>query len=222
MIAVPLAGCVGVAESGAPKEAGDDPKVSSGPAEFDENTGALAGIVTDSELAPIAEAQVGLPKSDLIPEDIVVLTDTAGRFTMSNVPPGDHDLFVQALGYQSKASKVGVVAGAVTDVNVALERLPSDEPYHLVDIRKAAVTAVMYKASPQCLYFSSYVPPGTPVSGYATLLKTCGGARFGCDPSANCEVHYVDQASRESDVKTIHAEAAWTPQTGVTGFSRHP
>lgn len=208
MMAVAFAGCVGV-ESGSPQEATNQPKVSSGPAEFDENTGAIAGIVTDTELAPLAGAQVGLLKSEILPEDVVVLTDKAGQFTISRVPPGTHSLFVQALGFQSKGSKISVNAGEVAQANVALEKLPSDEPYHLTDVRKAAVSGVMIKLTPQCIY---------DIGGQGqTLAKTCQGVRTGCDPSANCEVHYTKLLEDNPHWKTILGEMTWTPQTGLTG-----
>lgn len=219
MMAVAFAGCIS-AESGPSSEgAPGQPQVSSGPAEFDETTGAIQGIVTDGELVPIPGAQVGILKSDLIPEDIVVLTDENGAFTMSHVPPGDHTLTAQALGYQSTASRVSVQAGAVSNPTVVLEVLPTDEPFHVTVFQKVQLSGVMYKGTPECLYFSGYVPPETP---NRNLLKTCGGLQttFPGSPSCTCQVHTnIDKrfASFDANWTTIVAEMSWKPQTGVSG-----
>ena len=87
-----------------------------------------------------------------------------------------------------------------------MAQIASDEPFFLIDTRKATLTATMYRATPECIYTS-----------VNTLVKTCGGARFGCDPDDACEVHYAETFQNNSGWKTILGEVTWQPQSGATG-----
>lgn len=120
MLTVSLAGCVG---GGGPADAADDP---TGPVDFSEDTGAIQGVVLDTEQVPLADAHVGLP--DL---DRTAATDENGAFSFSNVPPGTHTLFAQRLGYESVGQRVNVVAGDVIDVQITLSVIPVEEPYQI-------------------------------------------------------------------------------------------
>lgn len=118
-----LAGCTGgnpgpAATSQAP--------VASGPAEYDETTGAIEGFVTDDEIQPIVGATIGI----LQLPDSIRLTDAAGRYVLSNVPPGTYQLAATALGYDSAGRSVVVEAGAVTEANLILAALPVLAPYY--------------------------------------------------------------------------------------------
>jgi hypothetical protein len=215
-----FAGCI-ASEAGT--EASAAPEVSSGPAEFDDSTGGIQGLVTDEELNPIGKAQAGLKQSDIITTEMMAMTDEAGHFSLSHVPAGTHLLFVQAIGFEATAKKVEVVPGSLVEVNVALTGLPTDEPFHSTDLRKAAVTAAMVKATPSCMYN---------IGGQGSSAKTCQGNRFGCDPSANCEVHYsktsgdgkacpygtcVDTLDDNPEWATIIGETTWASQSAVVG-----
>lgn len=118
LLAAPLAGCVGGGEGS--QAGGPD-----APADVDDETGAVAGIITDSEARPVAGVTVALIGA----EDIQSTTDEAGSFTLSNVPPGTYTLAVQKLGFESVAKSVNVVAGQTTDVQVTLEAIAVKEPY---------------------------------------------------------------------------------------------
>lgn len=209
LAAAVFAGCVQAESTGAgPK--GDAPGVASGPAEFDESTGGVEGTVTDTELQPLVGALIGILKSDVITEERTVVTDDVGHFSFSKVPPGEHTLAASALGYTAASKRVSVSVGAVTPVALALETLPIDEPRSFTEIRKGTVTAYMYRATPQCMYFSSYIPVQTQ---YNTLVKTCGGAggaTFG-------QLHWVEEFYPETEWKTIVGELDWQPQSAVTG-----
>src|SRR5687768_11346468 len=111
-----LAGCVGGTPASAPSVA---PEVA-----FDEATGGIEGLVHDDSLSPIANAQVALAETGLF-----AVTDETGQFTLSNVPPGEHQLFAVALGYESVGKRVTVEAGQVTAVDLALVILPINEPW---------------------------------------------------------------------------------------------
>ncbi len=120
MIGIGLAGCVGGDDAG---PQGDD--APTGP-QFNEDTGAVRGTVTDAELLPLEGAQVAILNLDT---GISTTTDDAGTFTLSNVPPGTHTLAVQKLGFESQAKKVDVQAGDETFVELMLDPVPVEEPY---------------------------------------------------------------------------------------------
>jgi hypothetical protein len=85
----------------------------------------------------------------------------------------------------------------------------------VTEIMKGTMSAVMWRLTPECMYFSNSVPSNTP---NRNLLKTCGGVRTECGPSGNyCEKHYVDEFQRETKWKTIVSELDWQAQSGITG-----
>lgn len=208
LLASALAGCIA-------SEAGDDADVKGpdpgGPARFDETTGGIEGHVTDSSVAPIVGAMVGILKSDVIQTEMIATTDAEGRFSLSLVPPGDHVLNVQALGYSSTAKRVTVNQGELTSVNIILSPLPVDEPYHRTIYQKVQLSGAMYKLTPQCMYTDIH-----------NLAKTCGGIRLTAPGSeaCDCEVHTnTDERMKDFNENwtTIVAELTWKPQTGVSG-----
>src|SRR5688500_7811122 len=79
-------------------------------------TGAIAGLITDDQIQPLAGAEVAL----LEKPETTTKTDVTGRFTLSNIEPGSFKLAIQMLGYESIARGISVEAGAVTEVQIAL------------------------------------------------------------------------------------------------------
>lgn len=207
-----LAGCVESESGGLSPSTAPGPGVAAGPAEFDETTGALDGVVTDTELVPIPGAVVGLLADETIPTPVSVQTDEAGHFALSRVPPGDHVLAASALGFNSVTKRVTIEAGSVVAVSLLLEKLAVAVPYSSTVIKKGAQTGAMVRLSPQCLYLSQSVPEQVP---NRNLLKTCNGARL-CD-SGDCEDQFVDELLQNTTWKTIVAELDWQAQSGVTG-----
>jgi hypothetical protein len=120
-----LAGCAAPAES-AP--AAITTTSSAAPAVAEEERGSIAGLVTDDEKAPIADAQVAL-----IGLANTTTTDAAGRFTFNGLEAGTYSLSVQRLGYAVAARKVDVVAGEVAQVLLVLAPFAIVESY--VDAR---------------------------------------------------------------------------------------
>ncbi len=215
-----LAGCVADSESTDVNGAGDQAAPQeAAPAEFDDLTGAIQGVVLDLELSPIAGAQVGILPSETMTEPLVAVSDVNGAFTISRVPPGEHTLSTQQLGFQSAAKRVTVSAGEISTVQFSLEKLPTDDPFQFVDVRKAAVTGVMVKLTPQCIYGTTAVPAtGNPdIDQFRTMAKTCTGQRRSCDPAPNCEVHFDELLTDSPGWVTQFAEATWAPQSGATG-----
>lgn len=207
MAAIILGGCIAA-------ESAEIPQAAAAPASFDEASGAITGTITDDELQPIAGAILGILPSETITESLQVLSDEAGRFAFSNVPPGTHTLAGSALGYSSASRSVEVQVGVVTDVAVIVEKLAAEGAYSVTEVRKGSVTATMYRATPQCMYFASYIDPNTPVIGASrNLVKTCGGsggADFG-------QLHWIEEFYKETEWRTIVAELEWTPQSAATG-----
>jgi hypothetical protein len=90
----------------------------------------ITGRVTDSEGAAIAKARllvhwdsaggkVGLTDNTGITEDISVLTDANGDYSVS-VPAGFYDVFISAMAFTPNAAKVRVKQGKPTTLSVKL------------------------------------------------------------------------------------------------------
>lgn len=89
----------------------------------DDETGAVRGIVTDDQLAPIVDALVTLGTLE-------TRSDLAGAFAFSFVKPGRHLLMVAAVGFESMEREADVTAGAPVELRIQLRALPSVVPYY--------------------------------------------------------------------------------------------
>ena len=208
-----LAGCVGGGAS-TDTTASPAPKVNSGPAEFDDSTGAVEGTVTDTEVIPIAGAQVAILRTGEMPDDLVVLTDDGGHFSISRVPPGEHQIIAQRLGYSSTGKRITVEQGTIITVPLQLEKQAEAGRLEVRDVRRAEVSGLMIKLTPQCMY--DLGGQGQP------LAKTCQGVRTGCAPAGDyCERHYTSLLDKHQEAgrnwTTIVGEVTWAAQTGATG-----
>ncbi|HEX9816836.1 MAG TPA: carboxypeptidase-like regulatory domain-containing protein, partial [Candidatus Thermoplasmatota archaeon] len=88
------------------------------------DTGTIKGVVTTEDLAPLPAARI-----TLITFPLVATSGEDGSFMMEEVPPGEHKLLVEALGYQSIVGNVAVAAGEITDARYALVELAIIVPY---------------------------------------------------------------------------------------------
>lgn len=95
------------------------------PAQFDETSGGLDGLVHTEELLPVVDANVRLP--DL---QRVTTTDRDGRFSFSNVAPGEWQLLVEKPGYGLSQRVVRIEAGAAASADILLGALPHAEAYY--------------------------------------------------------------------------------------------
>lgn len=114
-----LAGCVG--ESAGPATGSTSP---TGTKDAGSDLGSIRGTVTNEELVPLEGA--------LIRVDALSRSETTGPdgvFKLEGLPPGPHRLVVHAIGHQSIASNVEVLASEVTNVQLVLETLEVVEPY---------------------------------------------------------------------------------------------
>lgn len=130
-LTVILSGCAG-GRPGASPQAQNEPMA---PTVSDE-TGAIAGVVTSVDLQPIPGAQVALKDGQADPE----VTDAAGRFSFSYLPPGKHTLFAVALGYASGAKSVDVTAGEVAEVRFQLEPIGAGTPFSVLEVKTGLIS----------------------------------------------------------------------------------
>lgn len=131
--AVLFSGCIAGGATDAPISS--HAPVASGPAEYDDTTGAIEGFVTDEEIAPVAGAIVGLLE---MPEKIVS-TDEQGRFAFSILVPGTYTVAVQKLGYDSSAQRVDVLAGQTSASKIILSVQPIEEPWAELIIHRGII-----------------------------------------------------------------------------------
>lgn len=82
---------------------------------------AIDGIVTDTSLAPLADATVSLLGST-----VRVVTKSNGRFRIVDLPPGEYVVFVRRIGYASSSSTVGLTAGDTLRPSFMLRRAVTD------------------------------------------------------------------------------------------------
>ncbi len=124
------AGCVG--EGGAVSERSTAPpsNVHEPGALLADGGGAITGTVVDEETAAVVGALVGLDATQS------TTTDEAGQFSFKAVPPGSHEVQVQALGYSSIGRAVDVVEGEVVQLILTVAALPVLEPHLEVIILK--------------------------------------------------------------------------------------
>ncbi|HLE48274.1 MAG TPA: hypothetical protein VI818_08255, partial [Candidatus Thermoplasmatota archaeon] len=133
---------------------------------------------------------------------------------ISKVPPGEHQVVAQKLGYESTGKRIIVEQGSVAEAALVLTKQAEFGPFEVRDVKKATLSGIMVKLTPQCIYDVG----GTGQS----LAKTCQGVRTDCQPAAEyCERHYTKELEDNQEdgynFTTIVGEVTWTAQTGATG-----
>ncbi len=119
-----LAGCAGTREGtseGAKGNSSDaaHPAVST-------STGAIAGVVVDEAIRPLANVSVSLEAAEL-----VALTDAAGLFAFEGLAPGSYVLTANATaGFLAAQTTVAVQAGKVAKTRIVLPTDPTPRPHH--------------------------------------------------------------------------------------------
>lgn len=79
--------------------------------------GVITGQVIDADNTPVVAADVGLVATTL-----ATLTDSSGRFRISDVTPGAYQLRVLRLGFATQTLLVTVAAGETVDVRIVVSR----------------------------------------------------------------------------------------------------
>lgn len=115
------AGCT----AAGPRDAGNSPLAPDAVATAE--TGAIDGLVLDTELRPVAEAVLLLS-----PGARSTGTDLNGRFVFNGLTPGEYALAVSAPGFHPQSRAITIAAEDVLPVRLQLEPLPSLDPHPAV------------------------------------------------------------------------------------------
>lgn len=192
--AILLSGCVG---SGAePQEGSQSPAPSvAPPGGFDENTGAVRGLVTDPELVPLVDVEVALIEAEL-----QTRTALDGSFSFGMVPPGEYTLAAAKLGYEANSKRVSVRAGEETSgISIVLAPLP---------VVEAHIVQYQFKGFIACSV------------GYAGILsEECGEGlqtdfgTYGKNP--NNKIDWKFNISTIENLETIFLELDWKPASAA-------
>ena len=184
-----VAGCVG----GGNGDTSDRPR-------FDDDTGAIRGIVLNEDLLPVAGAEASIPTLGLS-----ATTNAEGRFLMSHVEPGTHALHVLRIGFEEARRDVTVAAGRVTDVEVPLTVLALAEPFHLVHTQRGLFGCG-----------ASWAPgiPPEPGPGFNDLPGTEGlphriGGIAGCGILDETPLEDFDEFQLDGEVDTGFPTSQW-------------
>lgn len=113
-----LAGCSGQA---GPES--DQPELS---VDATGETGAVEGVVIDDAVNPVVGAQVATTSAAGVVQSV---TEESGKFVLNGVTPGRQTIFAAALGYNSVAKVVEVVAGEVTSISLTISPIPIVQPF---------------------------------------------------------------------------------------------
>lgn len=100
-------------------------------AAFAQQTGSIAGTVTDPSGASIAGASLVLRQNDSVLQTAVA--DASGRFQFSALPPGAYVLQAEASGFQSLSRTVNVLAGARETVELRLAIVAAHEVIQVIE-----------------------------------------------------------------------------------------
>ncbi len=155
--------------------------------EMSSTKGGLAGVITDAGGAIIPGAKVIVAGGS---DSKTVVTDANGRFTISDLTPGNYTVTVEREGFKSdQAKNIGVVINKTSSVNFALqvggiaETVQVDATTTEIDTGSTAVganlTASFYEKVPVARNVGSlfYTAPGvTNSGGTGTSNPSIGGS----------------------------------------------
>lgn len=128
-----LAGCVADGDAADVPPGSDETQVNDPvqPGDVDPNSpfGIVQGSVLSEEQIPIQGALVGLRDTSF-----QSVSDANGNFLLRDVPPASYSLDVGALGFETQARQIDVVAGQITSVSALLIEvsIESDVYYEVI------------------------------------------------------------------------------------------
>lgn len=82
---------------------------------FAQDTGTLTGTITQEGKAPLQDVNVYIPSLNR-----GISTDKLGRFKLTNLPTGQHDMHISFVGYAAVQQPVVIQAGQTATFNAAL------------------------------------------------------------------------------------------------------
>ncbi|MEM9831855.1 MAG: carboxypeptidase regulatory-like domain-containing protein [Bacteroidota bacterium] len=84
-----------------------------------ERVGSVEGTVVNNDFEPLANAQI-----TTVPATSVVLSDSAGVFTIEGIVEGEYTLFAEQTNYERASLKVTVVGDQVSQAAFVLDLVP--------------------------------------------------------------------------------------------------
>ncbi|HEX9815977.1 MAG TPA: carboxypeptidase-like regulatory domain-containing protein [Candidatus Thermoplasmatota archaeon] len=191
-----LAGCTSATGSDTTPGGPAAVEPSAEPAVASDTTGAIAGLVVDDSLLPIAGALVGIQDQTL-----TATTDVGGSFTFNALPPGRYVVLANALGYQAASKAADVAAGEVVNARLVLSPLPTAVPF------------------PETLQFNGLIECGWGISGAGT--GNCLPIQFllqqtGTQNPTNTEIIGLFLHSDAPSIVQGVFEMAWDPSAATT------
>lgn len=94
------------------------------PTRAQEGAGTLAGTIRSAAGAAVANAKVSV-KNAATGANSETQTDSAGRYTFSNLAAGDYEITVNAEGFSPQTSKVSLAEAATQTTDLTLTALPN-------------------------------------------------------------------------------------------------
>lgn len=178
VVVLVLAGCAGP----------ESKTVPAAPVQFKEatpteSTGAISGVVVDSEIVAIPNATVVITSLNRS-----VGADEAGSFVFEGLDPGLYNLEATAARFLAAQATADVLAGEVSKVRIVLPRDTRPQPFH------------------ETVRFAWFDSAGQPLVDFAWDLLRPEGAPALCD---QCEWRF----NSSGPVETFIIEAFWNDTT---------
>jgi uncharacterized surface anchored protein len=89
----------------------------SAPAAGQTATGSITGVVRDSTGAVLPDAAITI-RNVATSSSRTATTDTAGRYSIVNVVPGDYELRAALTGFTASVRTIVVTVGGMTEANI--------------------------------------------------------------------------------------------------------
>jgi hypothetical protein len=148
-------------------------------------TGTISGILVTEDELPIAKVGVVVKETDN-----ETLTDATGAFTFNGLAPGTYTVLASALGFESLARQIDVLAGEVADVRYVMAAVViKAEPYYVM---------TPYEGMVQCAFNPYY------------SVHPCGGVT-GEDTD-----QFLLTTEPTMPLEEVVLELVWTPATPGT------
>lgn len=195
-----LAGCIG-AEGEATQEdhSQHEQRTGGGDGVIRELPAHITGVIIDTELLPIAGADIVVT-----PGDHIVLTDGNGSFVVGPLEPGTYAVSASKRGYAVKEQQVAVTNDDETRIRLTLDAVASDVPYH------ETFSEAMY-------LICAFVSPSTPLGG---INVPCAGLVDVLAGTTNSLDHWIFYfVIDKPGFKSLVMEMVWdSQQTGHDGL----